>query len=481
MNHSSIKQFTFVQFGSNFESPIANSLQNLETRAMDHNDLVAKDKRFIWHPFTDMNLWLDDDPIIIESGEGSELIDTQGNRYIDAVSSLWTNVHGHRVEQIDQAVRDQLDKIAHSTLLGLANVPSIEFAARLAPFLPGDLERIFFSDSGATAVEIAVKLAYCHWVHNDRAEKKTFVRFTGAYHGDTIGSVSVGGIETFHELFRPLLFNAPIAPYPFCYQCPLGLDKSSCSKECFEKVEAVFSENADQCAGIIIEPLIQGASGMRKAPAGFLRFLKDLCDRFELLLIVDEVATGFGRTGTFFACEQENVVPDLLCMAKGISGGYLPLAATAVGEKVFDSFINAKAPLRTFFHGHTYTGNPLACAAGLASLALFEQNNVIENLQPKIRLLEQGLSDLAKHRHVGDVRNAGMMCGIELVQEKSPQRPFDPAKKIGAKVCGFARKHGVLLRPLGDVLVINPPLGIEEEALKKVLHSIRLALAEMFD
>ena len=439
---------------------------------MDKSNLIEKDKRFVWHPFTEMTSWLEGEPLIIQSGKGALLKDINGDEYIDGVSSLWTNVHGHQVEKIDNAIKEQLGKIAHSTLLGLGNVPSIEFAQALANHLPGDLERIFYSDSGATSVEIAVKLAFAHWHFLGKKEKTTFLRFQGAYHGDTIGSVSVGGIDAFHQLFNPLLFDAPMAPYPFVYGRPLGQSKEEFIHLCYEKIESIVKENAHRCAAIIIEPLVQGAYGIRPAPKGFLKFLQNLCHRYELLLIVDEVATGFGKTGKMFACEHENIVPDIMAMAKGISGGYLPLAATAVSQKVFESFLGSEGNLRTFFHGHTYTGNPLACAAAIASLEIFETEKVIEGLQPKIKTLEKGLSKLADHPNVGNVRNVGIMTGIELMMDKKRKIPFDPSLKIGATICDKVRKHGVIIRPLGDVLVVMPPLCITEKQIEIILNAI---------
>ena len=435
---------------------------------MKKSDLAEKDKKFIWHPFTEMSSWLSVDPLIIESGRGCYLIDTDGNKYIDGISSLWTSIHGHQVEHIDNAIRTQLNKIAHSTLLGLGNVPSIEFAEKLSSYLPGDLQRIFYSDNGATAVEVALKLAFSHWFFLGKKDKQKFIRFEGAYHGDTIGSISVGGIDLFHKLFLPLLFDAPVVPYPFCYRCPLGLTENSCNKACYEKIESIIVEHSFNCAGVIIEPIIQGASGMRKAPADFLSFLEKTCRDNELLLIVDEVATGFGRTGKMFACEHEGVVPDILTMAKGISGGYLPLAATAVSEKVFQSFLGTEKDLRTFFHGHTYTGNPLACAAAIASLELFESEKILQKLSSKIELYERRLAGLNGIQFVGNVRNAGLMAGIELVHNQEKKSPFDPEMQLGAKVCQKLRLFGIILRPLGDVVVVNPPLTISHQQIERI-------------
>ena len=447
---------------------------------MKTEQFIRQDKRYIWHPFTPMSSWLSGTPLIIASAQGAELTDTEGRSYIDAVSSLWTNVHGHRVEKIDQAIRRQLEQMAHSTLLGLGNVPSIRFAAALAPHLPGGLERIFYSDNGATAVEIALKLAYCHRRFQGKGEKVTFIRFEGAYHGDTIGSVSVGGIDLFHGLFRPLLFEAPVASYPFCYRCPWECAPESCNRSCFDRIEAVIRDNAHRSIGVIIEPLVQGASGIRPAPSGFLTFLREMCTKYDQLLIVDEVATGFGRTGKMFACEHEGVVPDLMAMAKGISGGYLPLAATAVDERIFASFLDREDEFRTFFHGHTYTGNPLACAAARASLELFENPDFFDRLETRISLVQARLEALSEHPHVGHVRNVGMMAGIEIVENKESRKPFAPDRRIGAKLCDLVREQGVILRPLGDVMVVMPPLCVKEEQIHRIFDAIVESLQQRF-
>src|SRR3954463_7492352 len=341
------------------------------------------DHDHLWHPFTQQRDWVGEEPLMIESAEGTELIDTEGRRYLDGVSSLWCNVHGHRHPAIDEAVRDQLDRVAHSTMLGLSHPGAAELAARLVEIAPPGLNRVFYSDSGSTAVEVALKMAFQHWQHRGEPQRTGFVCLDMSYHGDTLGSVSVGGIELFPTLFRPLLFDAHMA-------------RPGDAAD----LERILGEHGDTIAGVIVEPLVQGAAGMLLHPDGYLRAVRELCDRFGVLLIVDEVATGFGRTGTMFACEQEGVTPDLMCLAKGLTGGYLPLAATLATEQVYEGFLGAFEQFRTFFHGHTYTGNPLACAAALATLDVFEQERTLEALQPKIALLGDLLDEyVASQRH----------------------------------------------------------------------------------
>ncbi len=427
--------------------------------------LQALDQKRIWHPFTQMEAWLAEDPLVIAKGDGAYLIDTEGRRYLDGISSLWTNVHGHRHPLIDQAVREQLDQIAHTTLLGLAGSASVEFADQLCSILPDGLERIFYSDNGSTAAEIALKMAFTFQRRRGGEGRSKFITFDGAYHGDTIGSVSLGGIDTFHAAYKPLLFETIQIPYPHCYRCPLTMSPADCGQLCFEEVASAIRRHASDCAGVVIEPLIQGAAGMRTAPKGFLRFLRNLCDELDLLLIADEVATGFGRTGTMFACEQEGVVPDLMTLAKGITGGYLPLAVTAVKQKVFEAFLGRHEEFKTFFHGHTYTGNPLACAAGLGNLRVFAEEKVLDATPAKIERLANNLRNAPNMDFVGDVRQAGFMIGIELVSDKKTKEPFPAAMRLGHQVSMRAREKGLIIRPLGDVIVLNPPLCVTNEQI----------------
>ena len=430
-------------------------------------ELRKLDREHIWHPFTQMANWMEEDFPVIVAGDGIDLIDSEGNRYIDGVSSLWANIHGHHVTVIDAAVREQLQHIAHSTLLGLTNEPAVRFAAQIVQHLPGELSRIFYSDNGATAVEVAIKIAFAYWRHRGRPEKSMFYRFSDAYHGDTIGSVSVGGIETFHNLYQPLLFDSPALPYPYAPPYPKSRDRAAYAAECVTKVEAALREGAEQAAAVIVEPLMQGAAGMHPAPTGFLRKLRRLCDELDILLIVDEVATGFGRTGKVFACEHEEVTPDLMAMAKGITGGYLPLAATAMKEKIYEAFFDHDDLNKTFFHGHTYTGNPLACAAASASLELLVEQT-LPNLGSTAEAFVEALNNCGELKHVGDTRRVGMMGALELVADPKTNKPYDPALRMGHRVILEARDRGAILRPLGDVIVLMPPLSITPAQVKQL-------------
>jgi adenosylmethionine-8-amino-7-oxononanoate aminotransferase len=403
------------------------------------------DRDHVWHPFTPMLAYAAEPPVIIAGARGCFLIDLDGREYLDGVSSLWCNVHGHRVPAIDAAVREQLEQVAHSTLLGLANVPSVRLARKLVELAPPGLSRVFFSDDGATAVEVALKMAFQYWRQcpDPRPQKQRFLALRGAYHGDTLGDVSVGDLARFHELFAPLLFPTLRAPNPYCYRCPLGLNRAHCHMECVEQLEALVRDHADTLAAVVIEPLVQGAAGMIVAPDGYLRRVREITRRHHVLLIADEVAVGFGRTGTMFACQQEAVMPDFLCVAKGLTGGYLPLAATLTTEQVYAAFLGRPEEGRTFYHGHTYTGNPLGAAAALANLELFESNGTLAALPAKVERLRLHLDRIAGLPCVGDVRQRGLMAGIELVQDRATKRPFPAGRRAGAAVCRAARDRRI--------------------------------------
>jgi len=450
-----------------------------EARLARHRRLWEADHRHLWHPFTQMQDWLGEEPLIVDAGDGPYLVDTLGNRYLDGVSSLWCNVHGHRVPEIDDAVRAQLGRIAHSTLLGLASTASIECAEALAAVVPRGLTRVFFSDAGATAVEIALKMAYQHHQLRGDAGRSEFVALRGGYHGDTLGAVSVGGIDLFHRMFAPLLFPVHHAPQPYCYRCPLAKEWPGCAMACADEVEKVFAERPGKIAALVLEPVMQGADGMIAQPPGYVRRMREICDRHGALLVCDEVATGFGRTGTMFAVEQEGVVPDILTVAKGITGGYLPLAATVTTERIFESFLGPYDSKRTFFHGHTYAGNPLACAAATASIRLMRERKVIEGLPAKIAALGRALEPARALEHVGEVRQRGLMVGIELVRDRGTKEEYAYALRAGHRVVLEARRHGAIIRPLGNVVVLMPPLALSEGQLVELAGIARSAIEQV--
>jgi adenosylmethionine-8-amino-7-oxononanoate aminotransferase len=440
-------------------------------------ELERWDREVLWHPFTQMAEY---EPLILERALGCTLVDVDGREYLDGVSSLWCNVHGHQHPHIDAAIRQQLERVAHTTALGASNPTTIELAKRLVEVAPAGLEHVYFSDSGSEAVEVALKMAFQYWRQCDppRPEKAGYLALADAYHGDTLGSVSVGGVERFHALFEPLLFPVERVPAPGLYRLPPGITRENALEHYLAGVEEVLARHHESLAAMVVEPLIQCAAGMLTHPSGYLRGVRELTRKYGVLLIADEVATGFGRTGTLFACEQEGVSPDFLCLAKGLTGGYLPLAATLTTHQVWQAFLGPYAASKTFFHGHTYCGNPLACAAALASLEVFQRDRVLDSLPAKIERLAEHLERIARHPNVGDVRQCGLIAGIELVRDRQTQEPFPWEEKRGIQVCLRAREDGVLLRPLGNVIVIMPPLAVTLAELDRIAAAVERGIAE---
>ncbi len=443
--------------------------------------LDAWDKQHVWHPFTQMQDWVRQENLIIEEGRGSWLKATDGRWYLDGVSSLWVTAHGHRTPEIDQAVIRQLRKVAHSTLLGLGNVPSIELAKRLIAVAPEGLTKVFYSDSGSTAVEVALKMAYQYWhqVSPPQPQRRTFISFVNAYHGDTIGSVSIGGIDLFHKIFESLLFDVEKAESPYCYRCPLEKTYPSCQIACLDGLETTLQHRGQEVAAVVVEPMVQAAAGMLVQPTGWLKRVEQLCRQYDVLLIADEVATGFGRTGTMFACEHEDVHPDLMAVAKSISGGYLPVAATLASDRIYNAFYDEYAALKTFFHGHTYTGNPLACAAAVANLDLYQSDNLVARVAEQSRWLSERLQRFRDLNHVGDIRQIGFMVGIELVRDRRSRDAYPWEERIGIRICQAARRRDVILRPLGNVIVLMPPLGISQSDLSRLLGVVYESIVEV--
>lgn len=441
--------------------------------------LEAKDKKYIWHPFTQMKDWQKEDIVIIRSGKGVYLEDIHGRRYLDGVSSLWCNVHGHRVPELDRAIKTQLEKIAHSTFLGLSNEPAILLSEELIKIAPKGLTRVFYSDSGSEAVEIALKMAFQYWQQSGFPKKTKFARLSEAYHGDTLGSVSVGGIELFHQVYQPLIFETFAVPTPYAYRWNTkGAAPERAGEESLARMEDIFKKHHEEIAAMVMEPVMQGAAGMILQPKGYLSKVRELTRKYNILLVLDEVATGFGRTGTMFACQQENTVPDIMATAKNLTGGYLPLAATFASEKIYEAFLGEYEEFKTFFHGHTYTANPLACSAALANLKLFKKKRLLENLQTKIKHLSKRLKAFESLSIVGDIRQAGWMTGIELVKNKAAKEPFAWKDKIGIRVIRKARAKGAILRPLGPVIVLMPPLAMSLKELDRLLDITYEAIEE---
>jgi adenosylmethionine-8-amino-7-oxononanoate aminotransferase len=434
--------------------------------ALEYDKLRELDHKFLWHPFTQMQEWLADDPCIISHGDGHYLVDVRGRKYLDGVSSLWCNVHGHRKKELDEALKAQLARIAHSTLLGLSHAPAIQLAQKLIEIAPHGLQRVFYSDSGATAVEIALKMAVQYRQLRGDGRRTGIASLAESYHGDTVGSMSMGYSETFHRFHKSLLFPVLRITPPHVFRYFQRMSEAEALRAAVAEAEAKLTESKESLAALVMEPLMQGAAGMWPQPVEYLIRVGEICRRNGILLILDEVATGFGRTGKMFACEHAGITPDILCLAKGITGGYLPLAATLSSEEIFSAFLGEYKEFKTFFHGHTYTGNPLGCAVAIANLELFEQDGILEKMQPCIASLQARFErDFLPLPHVSDVRQWGYMIGIELVEDKARHKSYPPERRIGHQVVVEARKRNVIIRPLGDVIVLMPPLSISDGEL----------------
>lgn len=427
-------------------------------------DLIERDRRHVWHPFTQQQDWVGHDQLVVAEGSGCWLTTTDGRRLLDGNSSLWVNLWGHDRPELVQAVHDQVERLPHATFLGLTNPPAIEVAERLVGLAPPGITRAFFSENGAAAVEVALKMAFAYHRHRGDHGRDLFVCLDNAYHGDTLGSVSVGGFDPFHALFGPLLFDTRRIPSPYCYRCPLQRTYPACDLACADALDDVLAAEGHRVAGVITEPLVQGAAGIICAPDGHLRRLQEICDRHGVLLIVDEVATGFGRTGATFASELEGITPDLMAVGKGLTGGYLPMSATLTTEAVYEAFLGGPADGRTLYHGHSYAGNPLTAAVAAANLTLFVDEDLPAMARRTADVLADALHAFDGLRHVGDVRRRGIMCGVELVADRDTKEPFPADLQVGKQVCDALVDEGVILRPLGDTLVIMPaPVMAEDD------------------
>ncbi len=435
------------------------------------NNLIEDDIKYIWRPFTQMKSLEREDnkPIIIKKGKGIYLEDIDGNKYIDAVSSWWVNTLGHSNKRLNKAIEKQSKKIEHVIFAGFTHEPVIEFSKKLINMVNNNLKKVFFSDNGSTAVEVALKMAYQYQVLKGHPEKKKFIALKNSYHGDTLGAVSVGGIDMYHKLYKPLLFEIRQALSPYCYRCPMGCDKNTCECECLSSVENILQEESDNIAGIIIEPLVQAAGGMIMYPPKYITKLKSICEKYNILLIDDEVAMGFYRTGKLFAYEHAEIVPDIVCAAKGITAGYMPLSVTLTTNEIYDAFYDDDTDgYKTFYHGHSYTAYPLALSVALENLKILEEMNIEEYLKPKIARFSKELEKFKNHKNVGDVRQTGMICAIELVKDKVTKEPFKYEDGIGKKIYSEGLKLGAILRPMWNCIYFITPYIITEKEIKKL-------------
>lgn len=427
----------------------------------------------LWHPFTQMARFDREPGLVIERAAGNRLFAADGSEYIDGVASLWTIVHGHGHPHIVDAIQRQAARLQHSTLLGITHEPAMELAERLVSQLPGGLSRVFFSENGASAVEVALKMAIQYWANRGHPERRRIVALEMAYHGDTIGALSIGGGGPFREVYEPLLFDPLRFPNAHRSGCGSCVAEPRCTDACVDALGDLLAAHAGEVAAVIVEPRVQAAAGMIVAPEGHLATIRRLCDRFDVLLIADEVATGFGKTGAMFACDLEQTTPDIMVLGKGITGGYLPLSATVATDAVYAAFYDPADEGTKLFHGHTYAGNPICCAAALASLDLFESEDVLARVRDRADFLAMLLAErFADHPLVGDIRQQGLMVGLELVRDRETGEAFPPDVAAGWGVCLAARERGVFLRPLGDVVVLMPPLSIEESELERICEAV---------
>jgi adenosylmethionine---8-amino-7-oxononanoate aminotransferase len=456
------------------------------------NKLAQLDHKYLWHPFTQMRDWLKREPITIVRGKGSYLFDANGKRYLDGNSSIWTNLHGHAHPKINDAINKQLKKIAHSSALGFANEPASLLGERLVQTANSKLNKVFYSDDGSTAMEVALKLSFQYARRTGFSKNPKFLSLDNAYHGDTVGAVSLGHIDLFHKAYQPLLFKADKTPAPYCYRCPhnhakaertQSTDCRKCSFECLDTLAKKLSaakKKGNPYAAFSFEPLMQGAAGMIAQPKGWLKSATKIARSYGAQLIADEVMTGFGRTGGqgLFACQNENVQPDFLALAKGLTGGYMPMAATLTTQRVFDAFLGEYEEFKTFFHGHSYTANQLGSAAALASLDLLESPASIKARQQLERNLRTALQTLWESPHVGDIRQVGLVAGVELVRDWKTKKPYELCERAGIRVCDAMAKRGVLTRPIGNVIVIMPPYCTTAEQVEKMIDALLSAISE---
>ena len=445
------------------------------------DDVRRWDADHVWHPFTQMQEYLATEPLVVVRAEGNYLIDDRGRRFFDGTSALWCNLLGYRGPEIDAAVAEQLGRFAHTTLLGTTHPGVAELARRLVELAPAGLNHVFFSDNGATAVEASLKIAFQYRLltqGKSAAEEAVYLSLDNAYHGDTLGAAAVGGVKLFHEAFKPILLPTLKTPSPYCYRCPIGQQPGECSIDCADELEHTLARAGGRVCAVILEPGVQASAGMLTLPEGFLTRAAAACRAHGALLILDEVATGFGRTGTMFACQREGVSPDLLCVAKGLTGGYLPVAATLATDRIYDAFLGRYDEYRHFFHGHTYTGNALGCAAALATIKLLSDGTIVREVERKAHVLREALAPLRAHRHVGDIRQAGLMCGIEIVADRATKAIFPPGDRTGYHIGLSLRDRGIFLRPLGDVIVLMPPLSSTDAELRHLADSVRAAIVE---
>ncbi len=436
-----------------------------------NEELVEKDLKYVWHPCSQMQDYEELRPIIIKSGEGVNLYSIDGKKYIDVVSSWWCNLLGHCNKRISNAVKNQLDTLEHVIFANFSHPKAIELCERLVKVLPKGLEKFCFTDNGSSAIEAAMKMSFQYHYQTGNPQKTRFMALSDAYHGETIGALSIGGVDLYSEIYKPVLLDIIRIQGPDCYRCPYGLNCKNCQAQCIESAKESFKKWGDKTAAIVIEPLVQAAAGMKIYSPKYLSELRKLCDEYNVHLIADEIATGYGRTGKMFACDHAGISPDIMCLSKGLTGGYMPMALAVTTKKIFDAFYAPYNEGKAFMHSHTYSGNPLACAAACEVLKILNDENIIENAQKNAIYFNNLIKEkFSTHKNVGDIRSIGLINAIELVEDKTTKKPFDSKLRIGYQIYKEALKKGVILRPLGDVIYFNPPLIIQKDDMDYVVN-----------
>ncbi|QGG46245.1 adenosylmethionine-8-amino-7-oxononanoate transaminase [Heliorestis convoluta] len=445
-------------------------------------ELQKKDLQYIWHPCSQMKDYEDFPPIVIEKGEGAYLYDFTGHSYLDAVSSWWVNLFGHCNPRINKAIKKQLDQLEHVIFANFSHQPAIELAEKIVDITPPGLNKVFFADNGSSAVEVALKLSFQYHQQAGQHNKTKFVALTDAYHGETVGALSVGDIDLYNKIYKPMLLDTIKVPSPDCFRCPYGQERSSCQAPCFEQMERAVEAKHHEICAVIVEPLVQAAAGMKIYPPQYLSKLRALCNQYKIHLIADEIAVGFGRTGKMFACEHANISPDMICLSKGLTGGYLPLSLAVVTDEIYQAFYCDYKELKAFMHSHSYTGNPLACAAALATLKIFEEDNVLEQNKAKSAQIKELVQSFAHgHPYIGEFRQIGMIGALELVQDKASKEPFSWDKRVGYQIYQKALQEGLLLRPLGNVLYFMPPYIVNDKDIEFMVTKAFRAINQYFN
>lgn len=445
------------------------------------NDYVRKDLKYIWHPCSQMKDYEKLNPIVIERGEGVWLYDIEGNKYLDCISSWWTNTLGHTNKRINEAIKNQIDNIEHVIFANFSNKPAIELAEKLVNITPEKLKKVFFSDNGSSAVEIALKMSFHYNMQNGNYKKKKFVALSDAYHGETLGALSVCDIDIFNMIYKPLLLDTIRVDGPDCYRCKYGCFRENCNSECFEEMEKCILENHEEISAVIVEPMVQGAAGMKIYSPIYLKKLRELCDKYNIHIIADEIAVGFGRTGEMFACNHAKISPDFMCLSKGISAGYMPMSVVMTTDEIYNCFYGEYGERKAFLHSHTYSGNALGCAIALENLKIFEEEDIIEKNKEKGDLIRKLTLEKAKNStHIGEVRSIGMITAIEIVKDKATKTSYPWQMRVGYEIYKIALNKGLLLRPMGNVLYFIPPYVINEEEINFMVETCFESIDEYF-